>query len=106
MFGLAVVVVVVVVRIVVLVVDGAWVGGSAMPDMDDDEIDGRGLGTVRLEHASIMAGQPKQLTSSSSSVRPILSLSNSLVVVFMLLVECICRMWLDAIWYATLFGFS
>ena len=44
-------VVVVVVRIVVLLVTGAWVGGNAVPDMDE-EIEERGLGTVRLDQAS------------------------------------------------------
>lgn len=81
-FGLAVVVVVVV-RIVV-VVAGACVGGNAMPDMDE-ETDGRGFGTVRLEHASIKA---RQLNNSSSSKMRIFNVSNTLVVV---LVECICR---------------
>jgi len=43
-------VVVVVGRIVVLLV--AWVGGNAVPDIDD-ETEERGLGTVRLEQASM-----------------------------------------------------
>lgn len=65
-------------------------GGSAVPE-DMDEIDGRGLGTVRLEHASIITGQPRKLTSSSSSIMPILYLSNTLqlIVVVLVDVECI-----------------
>lgn len=59
-------VVVVVVRIVVVVVSGAWVGGRAVPDIDD-EIDGLGLGTVRLEQASLRRGYAKQLTITTAS---------------------------------------
>lgn len=96
MFGLGVVVVVVVRGVVV--VDGDCVGGTAVPDMDD-EIDGRGLGTVRLEHASIITGQPRKLTINSISIMPILYLSNTLVVIIVVvvdnvvvLVECICSL--------------
>lgn len=98
MFGLGVVVVVVVVvRGVVAIVGSDCVGGTAVPDMDD-EIDGRGLGTVRLEHASIITGQPRKLTISRSNIMPILYLSNTLVVIIVVvddvvdvLVECICN---------------
>lgn len=68
-------------------------GGNAVPDMD--EIDGLGFGTVRLEHASIITGQPRKLTNSSNSIMPILYLSNTLqldivvVVAVVLVVECI-----------------
>lgn len=67
-------------------------GGNAVPDMD--EIDGRGFGTVRLEHASIITGQPRKLTKSSNSIMPILYLSNTrqldiVVVAVVLVVECI-----------------
>jgi len=99
MFGLGVVVVVVVVvRGVVTIVGGACVGGNAVPDMDD-EIDGRGLGTVRLEHASIITGQPRKLTINSNSIVAILYLSNTTLVVIIVdaivavvLVECICSL--------------
>lgn len=89
-FGLAVVVVVVVRIVVVVVIGGAGVGGSAVPEDMDEEIDGRGLGTVRLEHASIITGQPR----NSSSIMPILYLSNTLQlvlvgIVLVVVVECI-----------------
>lgn len=59
-------VVVVVVRIVVLLVTGAWVGGNAVPDMDE-EIEERGLGTVRLEQASTCHGCARQPISTRAT---------------------------------------